>query len=308
MYETKQYSNYFNNRSSINRQEVTFLTTTDNALSIFALGGINEIGKNMYVIQYADEIIIIDCGAKFADQSLLGVDLIIPELTYLEDNKDKIKGLVVTHGHEDHIGGIPYMLKKLNVPIYASRFTLGLIELKLKEHKLLRETELNEVTADSRIEFDQLAVTFFKTSHSIPDCLGLVFHTPEGKVVHTGDFKFDFTPVNDGASDIHKMAEIGTEGVLALISESTNAERPGLTPSEKKVASHLEEEFLKATGKIFISTFASNVNRIQQIVEAADKTNRKLVLLGRSMVNVTSVAMRLGYLNIPSWMLVEARD
>lgn len=308
MYETKQYSNYFNNRSSINRQEVTFLTTTDNALSIFALGGINEIGKNMYVIQYADEIIIIDCGAKFADQSLLGVDLIIPELTYLEDNKDKIKGLVVTHGHEDHIGGIPYMLKKLNVPIYASRFTLGLIELKLKEHKLLRETELNEVTADSRIEFDQLAVTFFKTSHSIPDCLGLVFHTPEGKVVHTGDFKFDFTPVNDGASDIHKMAEIGTEGVLALISESTNAERPGLTPSEKKVASHLEEEFLKATGKIFISTFASNVNRIQQIVEAADKTNRKLVLLGRSMVNVTSVAMRLGYLNIPSWMLVEARE
>ena len=262
----------------------------------------------MYVIEYADEIIIIDCGAKFADKSLLGVDLIIPELTYLEENKNKIKGLVVTHGHEDHIGGIPYMLKKLNVPIYASRFTLGLIELKLKEHKLLRETELTEITADSRIDFDQLAVTFFKTSHSIPDCLGIVFHTPEGKVVHTGDFKFDLTPVNDQVSDIHKMAELGTEGVLALISESTNAERPGLTPSETLVESHLEEEFLKATGKVFISTFASNVNRIQQIVEAASKTNRKLVLLGRSMVNVTSVAMRLGYLKIPSWMLVEARD
>ncbi len=284
------------------------MPNTESTLSIFALGGINEIGKNMYVIQYEDEILIIDCGAKFADKSLLGVDLIIPELTYLEENLDKIKGLIVTHGHEDHIGGIPYMLKKLNVPIYASRFTLGLIELKLKEHKLLRETELFEINADSLIEFDHMAVTFFKTSHSIPDCLGLVFHTPEGKVVHTGDFKFDLTPANDQTSDIHKMAELGTEGVLALISESTNAERPGLTPSENVVASQLEEEFLKATGKIFISTFASNVNRIQQIVEAASKTNRKLVLLGRSMLNVTSVAMRLGYLNIPSWMLVEARD
>lgn len=284
------------------------MPNTENTLSIFALGGINEIGKNMYVIEYADEMIIIDCGAKFADRSLLGVDLIIPELTYLEENKDKIKGLVVTHGHEDHIGGIPYMLKKLNIPIYASRFTLGLIELKLKEHKMLRETELNEVHAESRIVFEKLSVTFFKTSHSIPDCLGIVFHTPEGKVVHTGDFKFDLTPANDQSSDIHKMAKLGTEGVLALISESTNAERPGLTPSEQIIAGHLEEEFQKATGKIFISTFASNVNRVQQIVEAASKTNRKLVLLGRSMVNVTSVAARLGYLNIPSWMLIEARD
>ncbi len=281
---------------------------TENTLSILALGGINEIGKNMYVLQYSDEIIIIDCGVKFADKSLLGVDLIIPDLTYLEENKEKIKGLIVTHGHEDHIGGIPYMLRKLNVPIYASRFTLGLIEMKLKEHKLLRETELIEITADSRIQFDHMDVTFFKTSHSIPDCLGLVFHTPEGKVVHTGDFKFDLTPVNDQHSDIHKMAEIGTEGVLALISESTNAERPGSTPSEKLVMSHLEDAFLKATGKIFISTFASNVNRVQQIVEAAKKTNRKIALLGRSMVNVASVAMRLGYLDIPNWMLIEARD
>ena len=280
----------------------------ENTLSIFALGGINEIGKNMYVIEYEDEIIIIDCGGKFADKSLLGVDLIIPELTYLQENKEKIKGLVVTHGHEDHIGGIPYMLKKLNVPIYASRFTLGLIEMKLKEHKLLRESTLIEINADSRIEFNHIDITFFKTSHSIPDCLGLVFHTPEGKVVHTGDFKFDLTPVNDQVSDIHKMAQIGKEGVLALISESTNAERPGLTPSETTIGNHLEEEFLKATGKIFISTFASNVNRIQQIVEACEKTNRKLVLLGRSMVNVASVAMKLGYLNIPNWMLVEPRD
>ncbi|MBD8032162.1 MULTISPECIES: ribonuclease J [Solibacillus] len=284
------------------------MLNTDNKLSIFALGGINEIGKNMYVIEYGEELVIIDCGAKFADQSLLGVDLIIPDLSYLEENRHKIKALVVTHGHEDHIGGIPFMLKKLNMPIYASRFTLGLIELKLKEHKLLRDTVLNEINAESRIDFEHLSVTFFKTSHSIPDCLGIVFDTPEGKIVHTGDFKFDFTPVNDQVSDIHKMAAIGTEGVLALISESTNAERPGFTPSEQIIASHLEEEFQRATGKVFISTFASNVNRIQQIVEAAKKTNRKLVLLGRSMVNVTSVAMRLGYLDIPGWMLVEPRD
>lgn len=284
------------------------LTLAQSTLSIFALGGINEIGKNMYVIQYADEILIVDCGVKFADKSLLGIDVIIPELTYIEENYDKIKGCIVTHGHEDHIGGIPYLLKKHNIPIFASRFTLGLIELKLKEHKLLREAQLTEITAESRLQFDKMAVSFFKTSHSIPDCLGLVFETPEGKVVHTGDFKFDLTPVNDQTSDIHKMATIGQEGVLALISESTNAERPGSTPSEKLVANQLEEQFFKATGKIFISTFASNVNRIQQIIEAASKTNRKLLFLGRSMVSVTSVAIRLGYLKIPSWMLINIEN
>ena len=205
----------------------------ENALSIFALGGINEIGKNMYVIQYADDIVIIDCGAKFPDESLLGIDLIIPDVSYLQENKEKIKALIVTHGHEDHIGGIPHFLKKLKVPIYATRFTLGLIELKLKEHKLLRETELVEIDSDSNLNLGNIDVTFFKVSHSIPDCLGIVFHTPEGNVVHTGDFKFDLTPVNEQYSDIHKMAEIGTQGVLALISESTNAERPGLTPSEQ---------------------------------------------------------------------------
>ncbi len=189
----------------------------ENALSIFALGGINEIGKNMYVIQYADDIVIIDCGAKFPDESLLGIDLIIPDISYLQENKEKIRALIVTHGHEDHIGGIPYFLKKLNVPIYATRFTLGLIELKLKEHKLLRETELVEIDSDSNLNLGNIDVTFFKVSHSIPDCLGIVFHTPEGNVVHTGDFKFDLTPVNNQYSDIHKMAEIGTQGVLAFI-------------------------------------------------------------------------------------------
>ncbi len=277
-------------------------------LSIFALGGINEIGKNMYVIQYKDEMVIVDCGAKFPDESLLGIDLIVPDISYLQENQAQIKALVVTHGHEDHIGGIPYFLKKLNVPIYATRFTLGLIELKLKEHKLLGDTELIQIDSNSNLKFEEIGVSFFKTSHSIPDCLGIVFHTPEGNVVHTGDFKFDLTPVNEQYSDIHKMAEIGTRGVLALISESTNAERPGSTPSERKVGSHIEEAFMRAKRKIIISTFASNVNRVQQVVDASLKTNRKLALLGRSMVNVVAVAMEHGYLKVPEGMIIDARD
>ena len=284
------------------------MTNEKNALSIFALGGINEIGKNMYVIQYKDEMVIVDCGAKFPDESLLGIDLIIPDISYLQENQDKIKALVVTHGHEDHIGAIPYFLKKLNIPIYATRFTLGLIELKLKEHKLLRDTELFEIDSDSNLKFGEIGVSFFKTSHSIPDCLGIVFHTPEGNVVHTGDFKFDLTPVNEQYSDIHKMAEIGTKGVLALISESTNAERPGSTPSERQVGGHIEEAFRGAKRKIIISTFASNINRVQQVVEATLKTNRKLALLGRSMVNVVAVALERGYLNVPEGMIIDARD
>jgi len=284
------------------------LSTKDNTLSIFALGGINEIGKNMYVVQYGDDILIIDCGAKFPDESLLGIDLIIPDITYLLENKEKIKALIVTHGHEDHIGGIPYLLKKINVPIYATRFTLGLIQLKLKEHKLLRETELIEIHSDSSLNFGQVDVSFFRTNHSIPDCLGIVMNTPEGNVVHTGDFKFDLTPVNDQFADIHKMSEIGSEGVLVLISESTNAERPGLTPSEKLVGNHIEDAFLHADRKIVISTFASNVNRIQQIVDATITTNRKLALLGRSMVNVVDVALERGYLDVPEDLLIDARE
>jgi ribonuclease J len=282
--------------------------TKENLLSIFALGGINEIGKNMYVVQYADDIVIIDCGGKFPDESLLGIDLIIPDITYLEENREKIRALVVTHGHEDHIGGVPYFLKKLNVPIFATNFTLGLIELKLDEHRLIRDTKLTTITADSKLEFGQIQVSFFKVSHSIPDCLGIVLHTPEGNVVHTGDFKFDLTPANNQFADIHKMAQIGQDGVLALISESTNAERKGLTPSERMVGSHMEEAFMKVQGKVIVSTFASNVNRVQQVVDAAIKTNRKLALLGRSMVNVVDVAIERGYLTVPEGMLIEPRD
>lgn len=285
------------------------VNTNENILSFFALGGLNEIGKNMYAIEYANDIVIIDCGNKFPDESLLGIDLIIPDINYLLENKDRVKALIVTHGHEDHIGGIPYFLKKLNVPVYATRFTLGLIEIKLKEHKFLRESKLVEIHANSKLEFGTLSVEFFKVTHSIPDCLGIVFRTPEGNVVHTGDFKFDLTPENrDERPEIHKMAEIGNEGVLLLLSESTNAERPGLTPSEQMVADHLEVAFMNAERKIIVSTFASNVSRVQQVVNAAYKTNRKLVLLGRSMVNVVGVAMERGYLRVPDGMLIDQNE
>lgn len=282
--------------------------TIENTMSIFALGGINEIGKNMYVLQCEDDIIVIDCGSKFPDETLLGIDLIIQDISYLKENQDKIRALIVTHGHEDHIGGIPYLLKQINMPIYASRLTLGLIELRIKEHGLLRQTELQMINGDSRLDFGTVQVEFFRTNHSIPDCLGIVFQTPQGTVVHTGDFKFDLTPVNDEYSDIHKMAEIGSKGVLLLLSESTNAERPGFNPSERLIGQHIEAAFSKARRKVFISTFASNVHRVQQVVDAAVKTNRKLALLGRSMVNVVSVASELGYLTVPEGMLIERHE
>ncbi|MDF2960626.1 MAG: rnjA [Paenibacillus sp.] len=279
-----------------------------NKLSIFALGGVNEIGKNMYVLQYADDIVVIDCGSKFPDETLLGIDLIVPDISYLLENSHKVRAMIITHGHEDHIGGLPYILKQLQMPVYATRLTLGLIEGKLKEAGLLGDTERVVIHSDSKVTFGSISASFFKTNHSIPDCLGVVFHTPEGNVVHTGDFKFDLTPVNQQYPDLHKMADIGKSGVIALLSESTNAERPGFTPSEKIVGTHIEEAFRKANQKVFISTFASNVHRLQQVIDAAHVTNRKLALLGRSMVNVVTIASELGYLTVPEGMIIEPAD
>lgn len=284
------------------------MTGKGERLLIAALGGVNEVGKNMYMLQHGDDILVIDCGSKFPDESLLGIDLIIPDISYLLSNRDKVRALIVTHGHEDHIGGIPYLLKQLPMPVYASRLTLGLIEIKLKEHGLLRETSLNRIDSDSHLELGTVKVSFFNTNHSIPDCLGVVFDTPEGTVVHTGDFKFDMTPVNEQYPDIHKMAEIGRRGVRILLSESTNAERPGFTPSERTVGAHLEEAFIKARRRVFVSTFASNVSRLQQVVDAASRTGRRLALLGRSMVNVVEVARELGYLDIPEGMLADPAE
>ncbi|NBD26898.1 ribonuclease J [Paenibacillus glycinis] len=281
---------------------------TADRLSIVALGGVNEIGKNMYVLQYNDDILVIDCGSKFPDESLLGIDVIIPDIAFLLENRDRVKALIVTHGHEDHIGGIPFIIKQLNLPIYATRLTLGLIQGKLREYGLLGSTRLHQIDSGSELTFGDVQVRFFGTNHSIPDCLGVAFHTPQGTVVHTGDFKFDLTPVNGQHADIHKMADIGKNGVLALLSESTNAERPGFTPSERLVGAHIEEEFVKAEGKIFLATFASNVHRVQQVIDAADKVGRKICLLGRSMVNVVTIASSLGYLRLPDGMLVEPSD
>jgi ribonuclease J len=277
-------------------------------LYIAALGGLNEIGKNMYLIQYNQDIIVIDCGSKFPDETLPGIDLIIPDVTYLLENQDKVRALVVTHGHEDHIGGIPYLLKQINIPVYASRLTRGLIELKLKEHGLLRKADLHTVDSKSSITLGGIQVSFFATSHSIPDCLGIFFQTSGGNVVHTGDFKFDMSPVNGPYPDLHRMAEIVKQGVHVLLSESTNAERPGFTPSERVVGDHILDAFIRAKQKVFISTFASNVSRVQQIVNAAFETGRKLALLGRSMINVVSVASELGYLDVPEGLLIEAID
>ncbi|SLJ95499.1 MULTISPECIES: ribonuclease J [unclassified Paenibacillus] len=279
-----------------------------NKLYIAALGGLNEIGKNMYLIQYNQDIIVIDCGSKFPDETLPGIDLIIPDVTYLLENQDKVRALVVTHGHEDHIGGIPYLLKQINIPVYASRLTRGLIELKLREHGLLRKADLHTVDSKSSITLGGIQISFFATSHSIPDCLGIFFQTPGGNVVHTGDFKFDMSPVNGPYPDLHRMAEIGKQGVHVLLSESTNAERPGFTPSERVVGDHILDAFIRAKQKVFISTFASNVSRVQQIVNAAFETGRKLALLGRSMLNVVSVASELGYLDVPEGLLIEAID
>jgi len=277
-------------------------------LSIFALGGAGEIGKNMYVVQYANDIVVIDCGLKFPEEDMLGIDIVIPDITYLSENRDKVRGIIITHGHEDHIGGLPYVLKHLNVPVYGTKLTLGLIETKLKEANLLGETKRILINAESELKLGVITATFFKTNHSIPDSVGVCLETPEGNVVHTGDFKFDQTPVNDQYADLHRMAEIGSKGVLALLSDSTNAERPGYTGSEKSVGVQIEEIFRRAKQRVIIATFASNIHRIQQVIDAAEVTRRKVTVIGRSMVNVVGIAHELGYLRIPDGMLIEPEE
>jgi len=277
-------------------------------LTIFALGGVGEIGKNMYVVQYANDIVVVDAGLKFPEEEMLGIDIVIPDVTYLVENREKVRGIVLTHGHEDHIVGLPYILKQLNVPVYGTRLTLGLVEAKLKEANLLGDTKRIVIHADSELQFGTIRATFFKTNHSIPDSVGVCLDTPEGAVVLTGDFKFDQTPVNGQYADLHRMAEIGKRGVLALLSDSTNAERPGYTGSEKKVGAELEAVFRNARQRVVIATFASNVHRIQQIIDAAAATRRKLVITGRSMINVVSIASELGYLHIPDGMLIEPEE
>ena len=276
------------------------------SLKIIPLGGLHEIGKNITVFEYENEIIVVDCGLSFPEDDMLGIDLVIPDISYLEKNVDKIKGLIITHGHEDHIGAVPYLLKKINIPIYATKLTAGLIRNKLEEHKLLRSTELNEVVQGQTISLGKnFKVEFIRSSHSIPDSVMLAITTPAGTVLHTGDFKVDYTPIDGKIMDFGRIAELGNQGILALMSDSTNAERKGFTMSESSVGEVFDKLFLHCTKRIVVATFASNVHRVQQIVNCAVKYNRKIAVCGRSMINMIETARELGYIECPENIFID---
>lgn len=274
-------------------------------LKIIPLGGLNEVGKNMTLLEYGNDIIIIDCGMTFPDAEMPGVDIVIPDFTYVEKNADKIRGVLLTHGHEDHIGGVPYLLKKLNVPLYGTKLTLGLVENKLKEHNL-GGVKKNIVVPGQMIRLGTFAVEFIRVNHSIPDAVAICVKTPLGNVIHMGDFKVDYTPIEGGIIDLPRLAQLGSEGVLALMSDSTNSERPGFTPSERRVGECFEHLFTSAEGKrIIIATFSSNVHRVQQIMDCAARHNRKVAIFGRSMINVVKMGIELGYLKAPEGILID---
>ena len=275
-------------------------------LKIIPLGGLEQIGMNITAFEYEDSIVVVDCGLSFPEDDMLGIDLVIPDVTYLKDNIEKVKGFVITHGHEDHIGALPYVLKEVNVPIYATKLTVGLIENKLKEHNLLRNTKRKVIKHGQSINLGCFRIEFIKTNHSIQDASALAIYSPAGTVIHTGDFKVDYTPVFGDAIDLQRFAEIGKKGVLALMCDSTNAERKGFTMSERTVGKTFDNIFAEHKNtRIIIATFASNVDRVQQIINSAYKYGRKVAVEGRSMVNVISTATELGYLKIPDKTLVE---
>ncbi len=278
-------------------------------LRVIPLGGLEQIGLNITAFEYEDSIIVVDCGLSFPEDEMLGIDLVIPDITYLKDNADKVKGFIITHGHEDHIGALPYVLKELNVPVYATKLTMGIIENKLTEHELMGTTKRKVVKFGQSVNLGQFRIEFIKTNHSIVDAAALAIYSPAGVVVHTGDFKVDYTPVFGDAIDLQRFAEIGRKGVLALMCDSTNAERLGFTPSERTVGQTFDSLFLEHKDtRILVATFASNVDRVRQIINTADKFGRKVVVEGRSMINIIDTASKLGYLQIPDRTLIDVEE
>ena len=275
-------------------------------LKIIPLGGLHEVGKNITVFEYDDEIIVVDCGLSFPEDDMLGVDLVIPDITYLKRNEEKIKGLIITHGHEDHIGSVPYLLKQIDIPVYAPKLAMGLIRNKLEEHRILRSSTLIEVTQGQKIKFGKyFEVEFIRSTHSIPDSVMLAIKTPVGTILHTGDFKVDYTPIDGKIMDLGRIAELGNEGILALMSDSTNAERKGFTMSESSIGPVFDELFDGCTKRIVVATFASNVHRVQQIVSSAVKYHRKIAICGRSMINMITTAKELGYIDCPDDIFID---
>ena len=278
-------------------------------LKVMMLGGLNEIGKNIAVLEYEDDIIVIDCGLAFPDDDMLGIDLVIPDITDLEKNADKIRGILITHGHEDHIGAIPYVLRTINPPIYGTRLTLGILENKLNEHKLTKQAQLNTVEAGDTVKLGCFEAEFIHVNHSIADACAIAVRTPVGVVIHTGDFKLDVSPIDGEMMDVTRLGEYGREGVLLLMCESTNVERPGYTPSERKVGGQLDQIYMQNGDKrIIIATFSSNVHRVQQIINTSAKYGRHVAVTGRSMVNVVGAAVRLGYMDVPEDVLIDISD
>ena len=278
------------------------------SLRIIPLGGLGEIGKNITAIEYEDEIIVIDCGISFPDEDMYGIDLVIPDIKYLLDNKDKVKGLFLTHGHEDHIGAIPYILKQINMPVYGTKLTIGLVESKLKEHDMLSKTNLIPISPGESIKLNKLIIEFIRVTHSIAESCALAIHTPIGTVLHTGDFKIDYTPIDGKVMDLNIIAQLGQEGILLLMADSTNVERAGHSLSEKIIGETLNRIISNANGRVIVATFASNIHRMQQIADASMMYNRKIVFSGRSMENISNVAMDLGYLHIPEESIVGIED
>lgn len=274
-------------------------------LSLIPLGGLGEIGKNMMAVRFGENILVIDCGLMFPEEEMLGIDVVIPDITFLLENREFVRGVVLTHGHEDHIGALPYVLRQLKIPVYGTKLTLGLLNGKLKEQNLAGDVILHTVKPRDNVQIGPFKVEFIRVSHSIPDAVAIAIHTPLGVVLHTGDFKLDQTPVDGQVTDFHRLAQLGEKGVLVLLSDSTNVERPGFTMSERYVGNTFDETFRQTTERIIIATFASNVHRLQQAIQTAHKHNRKVAIVGRSMVNVVNIAFELGYINIPNGVLIE---